>query len=59
MSAVAAIWLPETESFFMELSTMSTRAQEQRNATATQFNSSHFFVRRLEEYEITLSVLTY
>ena len=57
-SAGAAIWLPDTERFFMELGTMITRAQQQRNATATQFDSSEFFVRRLEEYERTLSVLT-
>ena len=44
--------------FFMELGTMITRAQQQRNTTATQNDSSEFFVRRLEEYERTLSVLT-
>ena len=37
---------------------MITRAQQQRNATATQFDSLDFFVRRVEEYERTLSVLT-
>ena len=42
----------------MELSTMITGAQQQRNATATQFDSSDFFVRRPEEYERTLIVLT-
>ena len=44
----------------MELSTMITRAQQQRNATATQFDSSEFFARTMEEYERTLiiSVLT-
>ena len=57
-SAGAAIWLLDTEKFFMELSTMITKAREQRNATATQFDSSDFFVRRLEEYERTSSVLT-
>ena len=57
-SAGAAIWLPGTETFFMELSTMIARAQQQRNATATQFDSLEFFVRRLEEYERTLSALT-
>ena len=31
-SAGAAIWLPDTERFFMELSTMITRVQQQRNA---------------------------
>ena len=36
---------------------MIARAQQQRNATAAQFDSSEFFVRRLEEYERTLSVL--
>ena len=41
-SAGATIWLPDTERFFMELITMS----------------SEFFVRRLKEYERTLSVLT-
>ena len=51
--------LPSTETFFMELSIMIARAQQQRNATATQFDSSEFFVRRLEEYaERTLSVLS-
>ena len=40
----------------MELSTMITGAQQQRNATATQFDSSDFFVRRPEEYEVTLKV---
>ena len=30
---------------------MITGAQRQRNATATQFDSSDFFVRRPEEYE--------
>ena len=52
-SAGAAIWLPGTETFFMESSTMIARAQQQRNATAAQFDSSEFFVRRLEEYERT------
>ena len=33
---------------------MITRAQQQRNATATQLDSSDVFVRRLVEYEITL-----
>ena len=42
----------------MELSTMITRVQQQRNAAATQFDSSEFFARRMEEYERTLSVLT-
>ena len=57
-SAGAAIWFPDTETFFLELSTMIARAQQQRDATATQFDSSEIFVRRLEEYERTLSVLT-
>ena len=35
----------------MELSTMITRAQQQRNDAATQFDSSDFFVRRPEECE--------
>ena len=39
--------------FFMELSTVITRAQQQRNATTTQFDSSDFFVRRPEEDEGT------
>ena len=42
----------------MELSTIITRAQQQRNATATQLDSSDFFVRRPKEYEGTLRVLT-
>ena len=42
----------------MELSTMITGAQQQGNATATQFDSSDFIVRRPEEYERTLIVLT-
>ena len=42
----------------MELSTMITGAQQQGNATATQFDSSDFIVRRPEEYEGTLIVLT-
>ena len=37
----------------MELSTVITRAQQQRNATTTQFDSSDFFVRRPEEDEGT------
>ena len=37
---------------------MITGAQRQRNATATQFDSSDFFVRRPEEYERALIVLT-
>ena len=58
-SARPAIWLPSTETLFMELRRMIARAQQQRNATATQFDSSEFFVRRLEEYaERTLSVLS-
>ena len=57
-SVGAAIWLPGTETFFMELSTMIARAQQQQNATAIQFDSSESFVRRQEEYERTLSVLT-
>ena len=35
---------------------MITRTKQPRNTT--QFDSSDFFVRRLEEYERTLSVLT-
>ena len=43
----------------MELSTMIPEAEQQRNARATQFDSSVFFVRRPEEYEGTLiTVLT-
>ena len=42
----------------MDLSTMITGAQQQQNATATQFDSSDFFVRRPDEYEGTLIVLT-
>lgn len=54
-SAGATIWLPDicTESFFMELSTMITRAQQQWNTRATQFDSSEFFARRMEEYKRT------
>ena len=37
---------------------MITGAQQQRNATATQFDSSDFFVSRTEEYEGDLTVLT-
>ena len=37
---------------------MIARAQQQRNATTTQFNSSEFFVCRLEEHQRTLSVPT-
>ena len=43
----------------MESSTVIARAQQQRNATAAQFDSLEFFVRRLEEYERTLSVPNY
>jgi len=57
-SAGATIWLPGTERFFGELSVIITRAQQQRDLTATQFGSSEFFVRRLKEYERTLCVLT-
>ena len=57
-SAGATIWLPDTERFFGELSVIITRAQQQRNLTAVQFDSSEFFVRRLEEYERTLCVQT-
>ena len=42
----------------MELSTMITGAQQQRNATATQFDSSDFFVHRPEECEGTLIIIT-
>ena len=42
----------------MELSTMTTRARQQRNTTVTQFDSSDLFGRRPEEYEGTLIVLT-
>ena len=49
---------PQYMKFFMELSTMISRAQQQPNATATQFDSSDFLVRRLEEYEGTFIVLT-
>ena len=44
---------PQYMKFFMELSTMIPEAQQHRNATATQFDSSVFFVRRPEEYEGT------
>ena len=37
---------------------MTTRAQQQRNTTATQFDYSDFYDRRPEEYEGTLIVLT-
>ena len=37
---------------------MIARAQQQRNATATQFDSLELFVCRLENQERTLSVLT-
>ena len=57
-SAGAAIWLQGIKTFFMESSTVIARAQQQRNATAAQFDSLEFIVRRLEEYERTLSVLT-
>ena len=46
-------WSCNTWRFFMELSTMIPEAQQQGNATATQFDSSVFFVRRPEEYEGT------
>ena len=36
---------------------MITGAQQQRNATATQFDSSDFFVRRPEEYEGTAQAI--
>ena len=52
-SARAAIWLPGIETLFMELSTMTARAQQQRNVTATQFDSSELFAWRLEESERT------
>ena len=55
-SAGAAIQGIKT--FFMDSSMVIARAQQQRNATATQFDSLEFFVRRLKEYERTLSVLT-
>ena len=37
--AGAAIWLQGIKTFFMESSTVIARAQQQRNATATQFDS--------------------
>ena len=43
-SAGATIWLPDTERFLMALSTIITRAQQQRNATATEFDSSELIV---------------
>lgn len=46
-SVGAAIWLPDTETFFVELGTTISRAQQQRNAMTTQFDSSEFFVHRL------------
>ena len=42
----------------MKSSTVIARSQQQRNATAAQFDSSELFVCRLEEHERTLSVLT-
>ena len=53
-----SIWLPDTERFFMDLSRLISSARQQQNATATQLDSAEFFIRRLEEYERTLSVLT-
>ena len=38
-SAGAAIWLQGIKTLFMESSTVIARAQQQRNATATQFDS--------------------
>ena len=58
VSAGAAIRFQGIATFFMESSTVIARAQQQQNATAAQFDSLEFFVRRLEEYERTLSVLT-
>ena len=57
-SAGAAIWLPDTERFFMELSTMIIRAQQKRNARAIQFDSSDFFFRRLLEYVVTFLIIS-
>ena len=37
---------------------MTTRAQQQQNATASQLDSSDFFVCRSEEHDGTLIVLT-
>ena len=51
-SARAATLLPGIETLFMELSTMTARAQQQRNVTATQFDSSELFAWRLEESEL-------
>ena len=42
----------------MDLSRLISSARQQQNATATQFDTAEFFIRRLEEYERTLSVLT-
>ena len=51
-SAGAAISLPDTETFFMELSTMIARAQQQRNATATQILQSSLFADRKNMKEL-------
>ncbi len=57
-SAGAARWLPDTERFFGDLSRVITSAANALNNTATQFDSSEFFIRRLDEHERTLNVLT-
>ena len=52
----ARIWLPNVEGFFVSLGNLITNAQRQRQTAS--YDSADFFVRRLQENERTLAILT-
>ena len=52
----ARIWLPNVEEFFVSLGNLITSAQRQRQTAS--YDSADFFVRRLQENERTLAILT-
>ena len=53
----ARIWLPNVEEFFVSLGNLITSAQRQRQTAS--YDSADFFVRRLQENERILAILTF
>ena len=52
---MAAQWLPNTNEFFFSLGRLIQNCQEQLNTAS--YDTSEFIIRRLDEYERTLSIL--
>ena len=51
-----ARWLPDFENFFLSLGRLIEESSEEQLISAS-YDTSEFLVRRLEEYEQTLSTL--